>query len=113
MTGRSSPLESLIESAFTIAVNEHRNHDALVAAILAYLVLRDTEGTNSAVGVGLLHEATSLFLDRECGVVTDSCSFCGKKPPMVKLSSGGAGEKMVSICNSCVDTFHSCIHRQG
>jgi hypothetical protein len=110
MTDQVSQVDSLIESAYIPAIDDHRNHDALVVAILVYLLSRNGEHAKSSVG--LLQTTASIILKDEHGIVTDACSFCGQKPPKVKLGGGGTDDTIVHICNSCVDTFHASFHKQ-
>jgi hypothetical protein len=109
MTDNSQAIESSIESTYLLAIDEHRYHDALAAAILIYLMSQG--GESRAGAIGLIQTVASIILEKEQGVTTESCSFCGEKPPKVKLGMGGTGNKTSYICNSCVDLFHASFHK--
>jgi hypothetical protein len=83
------------------------------ASRLLFKALPNAEGAHES-SLGALHQAIEVLLDEGQPPVkpttTDAreCSFCGRKPPEVRL---GAGPN-VFICDNCVGVF-SEVFRQG
>jgi hypothetical protein len=80
-------------------------HDCLIAAGALLDRAKNTgqSGVYRVLGE-LIRECASLVAPSdEATNVDPACSFCGRKPPEVKL---GAGPKAF-ICDGCVDVFAS------
>ena len=92
-------LETIVESLYVRAVNDHRHYDALIAAVFAYLAAHaEKDSETEKATLGLIKATVELILHREHKVESSECSFCGLKPPEVKLIGGGDAY----ICSSCL-----------
>jgi hypothetical protein len=112
MASASKFKDPLLATAYEPAMNEHRHHDALVAAIVVYLMSRDRENADDIVK--LIHVTTSILLERT-GAIEQACAFCFQKSPQVELTTapvklGGGEERILRFCNRCVDRFHVLFH---
>ena len=112
MAATSKFTDPLLASAYEPAMNEHRHHDALVAAIVVYLMSRDKEKADDIVR--LIHITTSIILERS-GKIQHACAFCFQKPPQVQLAMapvklGEGEERTLHMCNRCVDRFYAGFH---
>jgi len=90
------------------AAREGRDHDVIRDGMLLYLAtLSDDRGSTHNVPLVFVHSAIERILSRtgDCESSNDpaerECSFCGLKPPEVRL---GAGPKAY-ICDRCVSMF--------
>jgi hypothetical protein len=109
MADNSQFLESLMTTVFRPAVEGHHHHDALVAAILVYLLSPDEKQKQDAAG--LVCTSASVLLE-QWGVITKSCLFCGDKPPKVRLGAtaakvGEGKERVVYFCERCVNNLQA------
>jgi hypothetical protein len=113
MSDQWTMFDSLMKSAYIPAIEEHRYYDALTVATVIYLMSREDE--DIAGGAALIQTVSSIILEKEQGGVTEMCSFCGEKPPKVKLGAGGGGKgnRMSYICNLCVESFHAAFQEKS
>ena len=87
------------------------DHDAVLRkALLAYLLCQENQDGTKFDALVLIEAAVkdlkNKFLKQEewsGSLHVEQCSFCGQKPPRVRL---GAGPNAF-ICNECVETLHT------
>jgi hypothetical protein len=99
---------SAIDPRISEAMNEGRFHDALVLAFAAYLAFRqENDPKQLFVQAALVWiEVAVMELQKASGAKPATaaeepqCSFCGQKPPNVRLVAGASA----FICDSCVTT---------
>ncbi len=102
-------LFAAIDPRFSAAMDEGRFDDALALAFAAYLAFRQESDPQHLFAQAALAwiEHVVLEIQKASGAKPPvsseelQCSFCGQKPPQVRLAAGAGG----FICNSCVSTF--------
>src|SRR5215469_18044105 len=101
-------LFAAIDPRFSAAMNEGRLDDALMLAFAAYVSFRqegDPQHLFAQAALAWIEHAV-IEMQRASGAKpaasgeAPQCSFCGQKPPQVRLAAGPG----VFICNSCVAT---------
>jgi hypothetical protein len=86
------------------AFQEKRSHDALAMAFANYLIARETR--NEELEQSFLIAMRSVIeelLPPDESAKKDECSFCGSRPPDVRLATG----PNVFICDGCVTMLSS------
>jgi RNA polymerase-binding transcription factor DksA len=88
------------------AYQERRGHDAFLHGVASYIVFRELKDDESEyVALASIKGAVDLLLPTDEG---DQCSFCGRKPPEVRLAAGPSA----FICDSCVATLSETFNRK-
>ncbi|MGH7122978.1 MAG: ClpX C4-type zinc finger protein [Stellaceae bacterium] len=103
-----------IDPRFSAAMSEGRFHDALVLAFSAYLAFQQENDPRHLYAQAALAwiEQAVIEIHRVSGISPRApaeepqCSFCGQKPPEVRLVAGPG----VFICNSCVATVGEALN---
>jgi hypothetical protein len=98
----------------TEALEEEKYRDAFQYAISAYVIVPESEQHMVDNILVLIWKICEGFVSLKSGDAVerarnrrkekDSCSFCGKKEPQVKLAQG---PDWVFICNSCVTGLYN------
>jgi hypothetical protein len=93
-----------LSSTWETALNEKRQHDAIIDGVLGYLFFRGKDVpvyehaslicVRKAIDDALADSSTG----QEINQAKSECSFCGRAEPEVQLAAGSRG----FICNSCV-----------
>ena len=97
--GEFKKVPDLLTSIWMRAFEEKRFHDALLSAFANYLISRELKN----------EEFEETFLIAMAAVIErllppdnpdkkDQCSFCGRRPPEVRLAAGSDA----FICDGCV-----------
>jgi hypothetical protein len=96
-------LPELLSVLCVRAFEERRFRDALLSAFASYLIsieLKD-EDCQSGFLVAVKGAIDKLMPADQSSRPREECSFCGRKPPDVRL----AAEPNVYICDDCVATL--------
>jgi len=83
------------------AFEEKRYKDALLLGLVSYIVFRERNSEDEQMASLLAIRAVIDNLSpRPSG---DQCSFCGRRPPAVRLAAGPDA----FICDDCVSTLNA------
>jgi hypothetical protein len=86
------------------AFQEKRFHDALAMAFANYLIARETKNEEFEQSFLIaMQSAIEPLLPPDSSANKDQCSFCGSRPPDVRLAAG----PNVFICDGCVAMLSS------
>ncbi|HZP76571.1 MAG TPA: ClpX C4-type zinc finger protein [Pseudolabrys sp.] len=87
---------------------DKRFDDALLLGMASYLISREL-GDEDARGTALISLQGALERVLPDTQIKEGCSFCGRKPPEVRL----AAVPSVFICDACVSTLSSEVFEKG
>ena len=86
------------------AFQEKRFHDALAVAFANYVVAREAKDAEFEQSfLVAMRSAIECLLPPDEATKKDECSFCGSRPPDVRLAAG----PNVFICDGCVAMLSS------
>jgi RNA polymerase-binding transcription factor DksA len=89
----------LLTSVWMKPFEEMRFHDALVCGFSNYMVAREVKDSEYEASFLLaMRETIERMLPQSEQAEKEECSFCGRRPPDVRLAAGPE----VFICNVCV-----------
>jgi hypothetical protein len=82
------------------AFEEKRHDDALLLGLVSYIITREKNSRDEQIAALLAIRAAIDHLAPKGGA-EEQCSFCGQRPPVIRLAAG----PRAFICDSCVSTL--------
>jgi len=89
------------------AFEEKRHEDALLLALVSYMISRQKYSRDEQIAALLALRAVIDNLAPKGGG-EEQCSFCGRRPPLIRLAAG----PNAFICDSCV-SYLSGVFKNG
>jgi hypothetical protein len=92
-------MPDMLTTIWMKAFEEKRFHDALMNAFANYLISREMKNEEFEQTVLIsMKGAIERLLPPDGSDKEDQCSFCGRRPPAVRLAAGPDA----FVCNECV-----------
>jgi len=90
------------------AFEERRDEDALLLALVGYIISREKYSRDEQIAALLALRAVIDKLAPKAEA-EERCSFCGRRPPLVRIAAGPGA----FICDSCVSTLSDVFNDDG